>query len=1273
MALTPIYLLLVNVSLLVALLIYSPYAFIQALPNNLQSLDVADGDATVQTLALPVATTTSSSDSLSPLLSAGAPIAELLGTSPSTSVSLSVEFTPVAAVPGTWLITASTQGLEELKIGSNGFVRLSIDGRPISTLHCPHYHLATPGQHWRADVVTASGASYDPNHRIYAHGLLAPPLLLRPKSPAAATTAHISLPQPDITEALLRSIQLSVKAPSLSLSGHAIGGVGAITLQLDRQLPLALPVVDTTTGRLEAMGGGLYGELMVWDSGEPVWGPQRVFCEVIEVFLRHRRTQKASREKLRRRLESVGTFAQLTTAGTADIDARKRTVLGEADIDVVTTNGGDTTTGETRNADVAGEDVHAMMEKSKEELADMMAKKAEEFAAILTATDGRADLADMVNKSKDEIKDIVKEKMEEFREHQTNNLNKGQIVGGVLGGTNKSGTPTVREIVVKVRWYRGDALIVDSGGAAIVASKTVNLDEHVEVVPNGRWASEKIKKRIAAAGLWVGHNNTTMTGGGVGISGKLKRRSTNTEKGEKMRSALAYKEFKSLLDKQNISRLAVMKSDLSCGDPKQGFAIPRGMDQFTSRLTDRMSSNSILKPPLESTLPPLSPSIALLEADSPVIRWSTLASNLGVRLEQDQGISTEGSGGIYRGADLRYLMPKFDVDVRQDGAHFDVFLFAPEPPTVSSDGILKRGEDSDANPDGRPNVGGKLLGGRGKDKGVFGKRGIRVDGQKLFRMTGGGGLKGRSKVLLSDNIKAKKENPIIALLPSDQSSEDLQEHNPAGTLVHRPFLSSSSSKSPPPLLQFPPPTYAADDDSRLGPPAARLLQETGRLMRDSLVGELLIKDANTGVVVYGPVQMNCPYVAVPVEEVERQRVSPLMFEVKLKTLEHGVIGDELQQPLVVKRWVFRNKSKKIIGQVDGEGQTGVSDFEDPTLADDGSGDGKPEGLIGDKLTDKFSQSSLRENTCPDMMLGLRALDVDFDFFQKTSEMQSFVRGKLAESLKVEPEQINICHATEGSTILAFDAGEGLSNRWTEVLNNPSSPLHEIFQLDPVYPPSISKSHLQAAAPTTPTSNSPDPSVGSQTHPDFSFDPLPFPVEESILLSSTIDDSSRWKDEVFPMPHQIGKGVPPPPKLQNQKGGSHMPVWLWGLVAVAAMVFIFGLVAMTVLMVAARKKADQRNTAAGPVTVEVGFSPAKAHLAAGGGSGHSAWGSVDLGVVGVVDGRPVKVGENTLEDYTNLQKWNGVSKSAPAGEVLKRQEKQTTVYFDESPASTGGCP
>eukprot|EP00922_Rhytidocystis_sp_ex-Travisia-forbesii_P024611 GHVS01036135.1.p1 GENE.GHVS01036135.1~~GHVS01036135.1.p1 ORF type:complete len:896 (-),score=175.88 GHVS01036135.1:311-2998(-) len=895
----------------------------------------------------------------------------------------------------------------------------------------------------------------------------------------------------------------------------------------------------------------------------------------------------------------------------------------------------------------------------------------------------------MVNKSKHEINEKLKEKMEEFREHQTNkinNLNKGQIVGAVLGGTKQSSTPTVREVVVKVRWYLGDALIVDSTGTAIVARNTVYLDEHVEVIPNGRWASEKRHKSVTA-GLLVGdapllgiekQYTTNMTGGGLGISGRLKRRSTNTEKGEKMRSALAYKEFKSLLDKQNLSRLAVMKSDLSCGDPKQGFAIPRGMDQFTSRLTDRMSSSPTVKPPLE--LPPLSPSIALLEGDSPVIRWSTLASNLGVRLEQDQGISTEGSGGIYRGADLRYLMPKFDVDVRQDGAHFDVFLFAPEPPTISIDGIPKRGEDSDENPDERPNVGGKLVGVRGKDKGVFGKRGVRVDGQKLFRMTGGGILKGRSKVFLSDNVKVKKEKTILPLLPSDQSSEAHEEDNLAGgPLIRRPLLSASSANSPPPLLQFPPPTFsdlAADEASPLPPPAARLLQQTARLMRDSLVGELLIKDANTGVVVYGPVQMNCPYAAVPVEEVERQRVSPLMFEVKLKTLEHGVIGDELQQPLIVKRWVFRNKTKKINGQEEGEGEqgrSGVSEFEDAKIADDGSADGSHQGAIGDKLTDRFSQSSLRENTCPDMMLGLRALDVDFDFFQKTSEMQSFVRGKLAESLKVEPEQINICHATEGSTILAFDAGEGLSNRWTEVLNNPSSPLHEIFQLDPVYPPSISKSHLQAAAPTTPTSNSPDPSVGSQTHPDFSFDPLPFPVEESILLSSTIDDSSRWKDEVFPMPHQIGKGVPPPPKLQNQKGGSHMPVWLWGLVAVAAMVFIFGLVAMTVLMVAARKKADQRNTAAGPVTVEVGFSPAKAHLAAGGGSGHSAWGSVDLGVVGVVDGRPVKVGENTLEDYTNLQKWNGVSKSAPAGEVLKRQEKQTTVYFDESPASTGGCP
>eukprot|EP00922_Rhytidocystis_sp_ex-Travisia-forbesii_P032770 GHVS01048772.1.p1 GENE.GHVS01048772.1~~GHVS01048772.1.p1 ORF type:complete len:947 (+),score=190.56 GHVS01048772.1:877-3717(+) len=925
------------------------------------------------------------------------------------------------------------------------------------------------------------------------------------------------------------------------------GGVGSLLVELSRALPLAYPLVDGASGRLEEVVDGLFGVLNVWDGTEVVWGPQRLFCHVAEVAVTHRTKPKSSRRKLQR-------------LGLKTAPSRRRLMAAMAELVVVP-------------------------------------KLTSPPVAVVGAMTVDSSLV-----SDDGVKTVP----------------------------SSSG----RQLTVKVHWYIGNTLIVDSAGNAIVAHQSVSASELLEVSASssGHKPSEAGQKPHLVTDMKLTQQQQESSNSeGVdltrkkqveikkNLSGKLQRRSENIKNAGTMRSALAYKEFKTLLDKQHISRVTAMKSDVTCGDHLQGFTVPRGMEQFTSRLSDHLGAIQPLQPPLQSA-PPLSSAISLA---SPVIRWSSLAANLGVPVVQDGGIK----GRSYRGADLRYLMPKFDVDVREDGPNFDVFLFAPEPPLEDAeplsitDSILRTVQDGISQWKGL-----KVLP-------AASRRGVRVDGQRLFRMSGAGLKKGGGNKLAT---------PSIVGLPTTQQ----QQHGEGS--VDQPL-----------------------DDSTVIAPPARLLLEGQRMMRDSLVGELSVKDAITGDVVYGPVEMNCPYAAVPVEAV---RVTPLMFEVKLKTLEHGVIGDELQQPLIVKRWVFRHKAKKekTFSTLETESDKTVENSESDGDGDDGDESDKTEDIhkekefaeiIGDadtlSLSNK-SNTSRANNKCSGTMLGLRALDVDFDFFEKTTEMQSFVRSKLAKSLSVEREDINICQSKEGSTILAFDAGEGLSNRWTEVLNNPASQIHDIFQVDPFYPPTVSKSQLQAMSPPGTSSSSsslwqdqlpllfPPPQNGDpQTHPDFSFDPLPFPVSDSIVLNP---DGNRYtKDTFVPLPHQVGKGVPPPPTLQG-KGEHGVPGWLWGLVVLSAVVFVGGVAALSVLMVVAKRKAAERQNAGGSAVADAGGPVASLPFSRG--ASTSAWGDAGTGVVStVVGGRPVKVGKNKIEDYSDMERrWDGGGGGADSYQV-----------------------
>eukprot|EP00922_Rhytidocystis_sp_ex-Travisia-forbesii_P026753 GHVS01039171.1.p1 GENE.GHVS01039171.1~~GHVS01039171.1.p1 ORF type:complete len:1091 (+),score=198.42 GHVS01039171.1:92-3274(+) len=1014
----------------------------------------------------------------------------------SPSTNLEVSFTPVEDIPGTWLVNAATP--PDVILGSNGLVRLSIDGRPAALLHCPHYHLILPGINWRADLLTLSGTPYYPNQKTFVHGILSPPPphTPPPHTPPPSTPTSLAVPLssfPAVTasEDALRNITVTVKSPQSSTGSVA---AGALTVQMYNQLA-APPLVDNNTGMYRA-GGGLFAELRIWDNGRHVWGPQRVFCDVVEVGLRHTK-HRESRNKLRK------------------LKSASKDGSTNEDVDLVD----NATEGNSEEIEIK-EDWVAKMKAETEKLMQLL-QNSQGVDAVLT--DER--IANMQKRMKETMANKIK-----------------------AGGFNKWERPIIsrRQFTVKVKWYVGDTLIVGADGKAIVGYQTVLVDDRLHVAST------------------VGHKGGTPAWDDE--TGTLQRQSENIHKVEKRRSALAYKEFKKLLDNQKISRLTVMKSDVTCGDPRQGSTIPRGMDQLNARLADRLSSTTSL-PSLDSFT--ASPSIPI-DVNSPVIRWSTLADNLGVPVTPDA--STE-PGSVYRGADLRYLMPRFDIDVRKDGTHFDVFLFAPDQQTREGKG----GE-------GRKGGGDKQIGGRRRR----GDR--RADGHKLFQMVGG--IRGGSNIANVGPPAYKNKGAIVGGVSA---------------------------------------------------PPSRLL-EAARLMRDSLQGELLVKDAKTGAVVYGPVEMNCPYTAVPVKAVEKVRVSPLMFEVKLKTLEHGVIGDELQQPLIVKRWVFRHKKKNEGGGLEEKIDT-FSESEESEESTDGVHDLRG----GDKLN--LYDTSLRDNTCPDTMLGLRALDVDFDFFQKTPEMQSFVRDKLAKTLDVEPEDVNICHVTEGSTVLAFSAGDDLSNRWTEQLNDPSSSLHASFQIDPLYPPVLYKSSMPSAPPP---SGTPDP----VTAPDYSFTDLPFPVDESIVLNPK-DHNEYRGDNLVLLPHQIGKG---PPTFHKSGGG--LPGWLWGLVAVAALVFVVGVVGLSLLMMVAKKKARRTKPTIQPVV----FSAAALHaptVVHGAPAGASAWGDAGVGVVSVVGGRPLMVGQNKVEDYTDMQKWNGEAQN-----VVRGQCGSASVDYEQTPNSVG---
>eukprot|EP00921_Rhytidocystis_pertsovi_P017241 GHVQ01027095.1.p1 GENE.GHVQ01027095.1~~GHVQ01027095.1.p1 ORF type:complete len:1235 (+),score=168.05 GHVQ01027095.1:334-4038(+) len=639
-----------------------------------------------------------------------------------------------------------------------------------------------------------------------------------------------------------------------------------------------------------------------------------------------------------------------------------------------------------------------------------------------------------------------------------------------------------------------------------------------------------------------------------------------------------YEMFKELVAGQSRQR---MESSLSCGDPRSATIIPRHLDQLNKRVTEAIHLSSGGTKSREDAAirngptPPVPASARLLgRVPRGVVRWSTLASALGVPVTADDVLEWRKlkRTKIHRSDDLRYLMPKFSLYVLEDesAGFFDVFLFAPEPEKhvflsdaeIADEGSKHRDKQNqlggasartsvesfsrDSSSSDRVNhhpAHKRTTTIRRKHKSL-----LRADAQHLFKMAGRG----------------KSHHAASGTQPPTQkgSTHDVLHTNiPEGT--------GSTPEQLPPLPSRP---YVFQGKLR-----------KHSFPRDTVVAWLELRDGATGDSLYNPVEMRCPYAAIPSGPIYAKasegrtsagvRSSSLMFEMTIRSLEHGVIGDELKQPLKIKRWVF--KHHKVQAQTVQAPTVDSNHGTDTELLGPNGGPKLVDDLVGDlpqkpnaeggaaRKSGKVGRLEVKMDGCGEKMLGLRALDMEYSSFvdvhgersSTQSDIREFVREKLADSLNMDTADINFCHVKEGSTILAFDPGTDKSTEWENILKSPKSTIHNFFQLDPSYPPTVSRSRLAEMSPD------PSPPFTPPHNPQLSsrldFDDAPLPDWNDLLRHTPGVDQYRVRDAdpvVYHPDSPFFTDVPVATTLT--------PYWVWALIFV---VVLFVLVTVTFLM------------------------------------------------------------------------------------------------------------
>lgn len=184
-----------------------------------------------------------------------------------------------------------------------------------------------------------------------------------------------------------------------------------------------------------------------------------------------------------------------------------------------------------------------------------------------------------------------------------------------------------------------------------------------------------------------------------------------------------------------------------------------------------------------------------------------------------------------------------------------------------------------------------------------------------------------------------------------------------------------------------------------------------------LSGDLTIKNTR-GSVVYGPVRMYCPYFVIPKSKIIGKGLDDvLVFEFALRSQEGEHLTDDLRRPIIYKN--IYNRRNNLETEIDDKSK------------------------------------------CPDQVLGMRILDVDYDDFNSgNTGTKEFVREIIASSLQVPTRDVIFCDAKPGSTIVAFHtAHRDKVLQWGDIVSSREGQVNRVLQLDTEFPSFIDKNDL----------------------------------------------------------------------------------------------------------------------------------------------------------------------------------------------------------------------
>eukprot|EP00921_Rhytidocystis_pertsovi_P017250 GHVQ01027108.1.p1 GENE.GHVQ01027108.1~~GHVQ01027108.1.p1 ORF type:complete len:1014 (+),score=142.25 GHVQ01027108.1:334-3375(+) len=889
---------------------------------------------------------------------------------------------------GGWIFYVSTPGMNTFNIGSDGVVELKVNSKTVTTMYCPIYHLISQSSRvrskWSAKLMHMDLSPYSTSSgHISLYGTFPRPARLS-ASPATMPTSvsnlFPSLPYPDLTYLAVdnpKSTDLRVVEPHL------------LTVELDSRISFP-SVFDSST--VESQENRLYGLLTIFakihgegdsgpegneDLGVVVYGDQRLYCHktIVNLGLHYRLGRHVT-------MSSVNFAAPRHKLRSLSANSRPTSTF-------------------VQSSNIADDAVSALSD---------IAAKGKSSAGV--------DVAQIITNERD---------MPKKRDSQQLKFN----------------------FTVKFYLHHNDSVVVGDDGRPITAESALIVQSPKEVgihtldnthLPQS--LSQTSVPPLTSSKAVVQETTSPQ------LKSKLRsseaHRQSNGSGGESGGNLMdGYEMFKELVAGQSRQR---MESSLSCGDPRSATIIPRHLDQLNKRVTEAIHLSSGGTKSREDAAirngptPPVPASARLLgRVPRGVVRWSTLASALGVPVTADDVLEWRKlkRTKIHRSDDLRYLMPKFSLYVLEDesAGFFDVFLFAPEPEKhvflsdaeIADEGSKHRDKQNqlggasartsvesfsrDSSSSDRVNhhpAHKRTTTIRRKHKSL-----LRADAQHLFKMAGRG----------------KSHHAASGTQPPTQkgSTHDVLHTNiPEGT--------GSTPEQLPPLPSRP---YVFQGKLR-----------KHSFPRDTVVAWLELRDGATGDSLYNPVEMRCPYAAIPSGPIYAKasegrtsagvRSSSLMFEMTIRSLEHGVIGDELKQPLKIKRWVF--KHHKVQAQTVQAPTVDSNHGTDTELLGPNGGPKLVDDLVGDlpqkpnaeggaaRKSGKVGRLEVKMDGCGEKMLGLRALDMEYSSFvdvhgersSTQSDIREFVREKLADSLNMDTADINFCHVKEGSTILAFE-------------------------------------------------------------------------------------------------------------------------------------------------------------------------------------------------------------------------------------------------------------